>query len=108
MKKFVICCVLTLLTNTTAQADDKLSIATARAAVLIALKDPSSARFEGDIVYPAAVCGLVNAKNAYGGYAGSTVYLYVLRTKELRFLTDGSTNSEKAAVATKFETYCRR
>jgi hypothetical protein len=104
----MICCVLTLLTMTAALADDKRSIATARAAVLAALKDPSSARFEGEIVYPAAICGLVNAKNALGGYAGSTVYLYVLRTKELRFLTDGATNSESAAVATKFETYCRR
>lgn len=108
MKKSVICCALTLLTVTTAQANDKHSIATARAAVLGALKDPSSARFEGEIVYPAAVCGLVNAKNAYGGYAGTTVYLYVPRTKELHFLTDGATNSESAALAAKFERYCRR
>lgn len=108
MRKSVICCVLTLLTITTAQADDKRSIATARAAVLSALKDPSSARFEGEIVYPAAVCGLVNAKNAYGGYAGSTVFLFVLATREVRFLTDGATNSESAALSTKFEAYCRR
>lgn len=109
MKKSAICCALTLLTVTTALADDKRSIATARAAVLGTLKDPSSARFEGDIVYPTgAVCGLVNAKNAYGGYVGSTVYLYVLATKEVVFLTMTSDNSDNVERYRMIDKYCSR
>lgn len=109
MRKSVIFCALTLLTATTAIADDKTSIAAAQAAVLGALKDPASARFEGDVVYPGGVvCGLVNGKNAYGGYVGSTPYFYVIATKELRFLTDGESRFEKEAIVSKFEKYCMR
>lgn len=90
-------------------ADNKKSIAAAHAAVLGALKDPASARFEGDVVYPTgAVCGLVNGKNAYGGYVGSTPYFYVIATRELRFLTDRESRFETEAVVSKFEKYCRR
>jgi len=109
LKKSLICCALTLLTATMALGDDKKSITAARAAVLGSLKDPASARFEGDVVYPTgAVCGLVNSKNAYGGYVGSTPYFYVIATKELRFLTDGKSRFETEATVSKFEKYCRR
>jgi hypothetical protein len=55
--------------------------AQARAAVLAELKDPESARFSG--VKPlkrtsdgkvTGYCGRINAKNSYGGYAGSSVF----------------------------------
>jgi hypothetical protein len=109
LKKSMICCALTLLTVTTAPADDKRSIAAARAAVLGVLKDPSSSRFEGEIVYPTgAVCGLVNAKNAYGGYVGSTVYLYVLATKEVVFLTMTSDYSDNVERYRMVDKYCSR
>lgn len=109
MKKSVIFCVLTVLTATTAIADDKTSIAAARAAVLGSLKNPASARFEGDVVYPGGVvCGLVNGKNAYGGYVGATPYFYVIATKELRFLSDGESRFEKETILGKFEKYYTR
>lgn len=34
------------------------------------LKDPDSAKFKDVVVSQGAVCGLVNAKNAFGGYTG--------------------------------------
>ena len=62
----------------------KARISQARNAVKLRLKDPNSARF-GDIVGAVltyadgstrlAACGLVNAKNSYGGYAGDDMYL---------------------------------
>lgn len=43
------------------------------------LKDPDSARFEGDYVAykigAPVVCGTVNAKNSFGGYAGPERYI---------------------------------
>ena len=56
----------------------------ARQAILSTLKDPYSAVF-GKVLYARlactdgqfhTVCGLVNAKNSYGGYTGSDLWLY--------------------------------
>jgi hypothetical protein len=55
-------------------------ITKARAAVANSLKDPPSARFEGVVLKAEAVCGLVNAKNSYGGYVGKTRFVYVLKS----------------------------
>ena len=44
--------------------------AEARAAVRARLKDPDSARFDLVRVHADGVCGTVNARNAFGGYAG--------------------------------------
>ena len=54
-------------------------IGEARAAVLAELPDPESARFSNEVgvlVEDGIVCGYVNAKNASGGYAGNTHFLY--------------------------------
>jgi hypothetical protein len=51
-------------------------IAAAHASVRRLLKDPDSARFESSyIAHTGAVCGLVNAKNSYGGYAGASRFI---------------------------------
>ncbi|EEI0869499.1 hypothetical protein HZ504_003222 [Salmonella enterica] len=48
------------------------------------LKDPSSASFSGEYVSSSgAVCGNVNAKNSFGGYAGNQRYIYLSRTPYL-------------------------
>ena len=60
-------------------------LAKAQDAVHQRLKDPGSAHFEelkisgaadNNGVYQRVVCGLVNAKNATGGYAGRTPFVY--------------------------------
>jgi hypothetical protein len=67
-----------------------------RACLAKALKDPDSARWEwapirsdiktGLVVY----CGRVNAKNSYGGYVGSRVYVATI-TVEKGAVTDAAT-----------------
>lgn len=49
------------------------------------LKDPDSARFKGSMMVPYGedshlVCGFVNSKNSYGGYAGFTPFHGLLLT----------------------------
>lgn len=56
------------------------AVAAARAVVLSALKDPASATFGPEIVRKVgdtgmAVCGSVNARNSFGGYAGAQQYV---------------------------------
>lgn len=55
----------------------------ARSAVANSLKDPPSARFDGIVRKPEAVCGYVNAKNSYGGYTGRTRFVYVMKSGEV-------------------------
>lgn len=46
-----------------------------RAAAAFQLKDPGSAQFRGDyITATGSVCGEINGKNSYGGYAGFKRY----------------------------------
>jgi hypothetical protein len=64
--------------ETKARAQER-NEAAARAAVLSTLRDPASALFSG--VRPgrdaadATICGLVNAKNGFGGYAGARRFI---------------------------------
>ena len=55
----------------------------ARMAVSDRLRDPNSARFEGVFVSRSSglpvVCGQVNAKNAFGGYAGAKPFYFAGR-----------------------------
>jgi hypothetical protein len=53
----------------------------AKLAVQERLRDPGSARFDAIAVHDrgggkVVVCGLVNSKNGFGGYAGDTPFLY--------------------------------
>lgn len=60
-------------------ADDEAAFAHAKAVVASKLKDPDSARFSGlrvnSYLGGRYVCGLVNAKNSYGGYVGNTPFV---------------------------------
>ena len=58
-------------------------VATVEAAVRRQLRDPDSARFERvemrvDAKGARTVCGLVNARNAYGGYVGAQPFFGLL------------------------------
>lgn len=65
----------------------------AKAAVTASLIDPSSAQFSDKTIvkvrdsHVTYVCGLVNAKNRFGGYAGQKAYL-------VTFLDDSVRNVE--------------
>lgn len=49
---------------------------TAQKRVAETLRDPESARFsDSALAASGAVCGTVNAKNAYGGYAGKSRFI---------------------------------
>lgn len=53
----------------------------AESAVRGTLRDPESTRFR-DIkrnTVTGAVCGLLNAKNAYGGYVGEALFIYIIQ-----------------------------
>lgn len=81
--------------------------------VRASLKDPASAMFGGMIASDAGggvkyVCGLVNAKNSFGGYTGNTSYLGVLgsmqasgKTLATFSVTSMGTDDGKAATVSK-------
>lgn len=48
------------------------------------LKDPDSAKFRSEFIgKDGAVCGFVNSKNSYGGYAGFTRYVVNAETARI-------------------------
>jgi hypothetical protein len=65
--------------STTATPKDDPVLLKAKATILRILKDPASARFEGIVKRPAAICGFVNAKNSMGGYTGRTMFVYLIK-----------------------------
>lgn len=79
MSKITILCTAVAIAITGCMSDDQSLRLNAEKHVKSMLKDPESARF-GDIylvpgeakdgVQSVAVCGLVNAKNSFGGYGG--------------------------------------
>jgi hypothetical protein len=98
---------LLILVCLSAQADDGL-FAEAKAAVTATLRDPASATFDGLFlgrVNPRtgipAVCGRVNAKNGYGGYAGPVKFYYAGWTK-----TSGVANSPEGKIV--YESLCEK
>lgn len=70
------------------------------------LKDPESARF-GSMVAgvdekgAVTVCGLVNAKNSFGGYVGNQPYIGMMDSRGLAFgvLMIGSDDTSRMTVA---------
>ncbi|HWV51561.1 hypothetical protein [Pseudorhodoplanes sp.] len=71
----------------------------ARDRVTSALKDPESARFTEVTYKPAqpnargeptdVVCGMVNAKNSFGGYTGAKPFVYFVDRKQVT-MSDGA------------------
>jgi hypothetical protein len=67
------------------------AIAEAKSTITSRLKDPESARFS-DVSYKTSpnargeptdvVCGMVNAKNSYGGYTGAKPFVYFVDRRE--------------------------
>jgi len=55
-----------------------LSVAEAQTLVRRAMRDPESVRFRSvrSNASTGAVCGIYNAKNGFGGYAGETPFIY--------------------------------
>ena len=43
--------------------------------VRLEMRDPDSAQFSEVATAPGVACGFVNAKNAYGGYAGKMIFV---------------------------------
>lgn len=78
----------------TSESSDERSIRMAKEAVIKQLKDPSSAIFEGmRVTSPGEVCGVVNAKNSFGGYAGSKRFKWTIIVPDyVNFLSEGSTD----------------
>lgn len=70
------------------------AIASAKNAVLARLKDPESAKF-GKVVFreDGVVCGYVNAKNSFGGYAGEKAFIS-LGSQEMTWLHGESKDFE--------------
>ncbi len=74
------------------------------------LKDPSSVQFRSLRLYggggddePQAICGEVNARNAYGGYVGFSRFFYEFQTGASLNERDGV-----AAMATLWGDFCSR
>lgn len=71
------------------------AIKEAQSRVRAALKDPDSARFgEARLLPNGAVCGMVNAKNSYGGYSGSEMY-GVSRTGEVLIASEEPSGTDE-------------
>jgi hypothetical protein len=82
----------------------------ATTAVHKSLRDPASGRFGPMSVYHNgdAVCGIINAKNGYGGYAGDNLFLYMTKTGQVFFMDDPTrTRGETTQVIGLIETYCK-
>lgn len=97
----------------TKAADDPL-IAQARAAVSKTLRDPDAARFaelkrtkfpnvKG--VPTDAVCGTVNAKNAYGAYIGAKPFVYLPAGNFVRIVGEGDA-ADKAISQAIYKRFC--
>lgn len=66
----------------------------AEMAVRERLKDPESARFsEHRLGRNNASCGVVNAKNAFGGYVGARRYVVVTAVSTWVYIDDGADRS---------------
>jgi hypothetical protein len=74
-------------------------IRVARLAVKELLKDPDSARFRLEFTTNGAVCGRVNARNSYGGYAGEKSYVYVRTTRQVAIVYSISDTTDEGQRA---------
>ncbi|MCW5773550.1 MAG: hypothetical protein KIT16_18045 [Rhodospirillaceae bacterium] len=80
----------------------KAQVRSVEAAVRGRLKDPGSARFDKVLAARRAdgrvyVCGLVNARNSYGGYAGRSPFIG--RFDGHRFIVISVTNEREMQAA---------
>lgn len=84
--------------------------AEAKAAMTKKLRDPESARFSD--LYEAAqgpdkaICGMVNSKNAMGGYVGATGFIYEPSIKRATMMFSGGSDPEYTTAAA--AAYCMK
>lgn len=72
------------------------------------LKDPDSAKFKWEKVHDkTAYCGLVNAKNSYGGFTGYVPFVVVLGIKPVIVMKMGSGGGEDTDSQVVYEV-CRK
>ena len=75
------------------------------------LKDPESARFKESKVLAVAdprghryfICGLVNAKNSFGGYTGFQDYVFEARPDSAEFTLEGGIGAEGHVASMRFD-----
>lgn len=82
-----------LLSEAERHADDPLIIKKFQAAILVRLKDPTSAQFR-DLKLNhrrEALCGMVNSKNGFGGYTGFSAFV---ATETKAYLSTGNKDLE--------------
>lgn len=70
-------CVFSMFAPPSTEQTANRMIAEAEVIIKNGLKDPDSAQFDKAHYTGKAVCGLVNAKNGYGGYSGFKRYVVV-------------------------------
>ena len=76
-------------------ADEKM-IVEGKAAVASHLRDPGSATFRNLTLFkPTTLCGEVNAKNGFGGYAGFEAFVYDGRNKIVKIHETVLTDDEE-------------
>jgi hypothetical protein len=81
-------------------------ISAAKEAIIDMLKDPDSAKFTGVFVSPKfnwIVCGSVNGKNEYGGYAGPRRFIVFLDKQNS---SPPNVNMEPSSVGKDWPDYC--
>jgi len=73
----------------------------------LSLKDPSSAQYQGDFLHGSpghfALCGVVNAKNSFGGYTGNSRFI---SAQDGLVEMDGVSLDRTAKFATDWFEYC--
>lgn len=93
--------------QTKGDALESVTTIKAKAAVVRTLKDPESVRFRDLSERPdkdalnrptIVVCGMVNAKNSYGGYIGFRPFAYLASTGELMIYSDDPTAGATLSV----------
>lgn len=78
------------------------------------LKDPDSAKLESSFHSSGEndgyVCGLVNAKNSYGGYTGKKPYYVYIDTEDGKLKNHGAVviaNDDDQAALEKYRLFCQ-
>ena len=109
MKTLVVLLCLGVISHSAIAQDDDALIEAAQTGIRQALRDPDSAKFSGLYVSTTSngkqiVCGQVNAKNGFGGYAGTARFWYLDSTLSS---IEGTPGTERTFPLV-FNQHCRR
>jgi hypothetical protein len=102
--------IILAIASSSGAAADEAAFTKAKASIIKKLKDPDSARFQ-DLRMAGIdwVCGSVNAKNQFGGYAGAKPFYYDVRG-DMGFVPQGTdvTTDPLDSMAMGYGKYCGR